>query len=355
MDDRDAAVAHALTGAVVTTWTVTPPARLTPLTNGVNNLVFRVETAAGPPRILRIYRNHADLDRVRHEVALLAALRAATLPFAVPTPLPTRTGALIHILQLDDDWLAGALAVLWTELAGTHPDPVNHAQAEAAGAALALLDIALAAINATTLPGRAAPPLRKLRQRVSAPDDIETALLQLPLPPEDTASLVDHLRSAETHILPLYASLPQQLVHADLDLSNILMEGPRVSGVLDFEFAHVDLRIADLQVLMSSWRPELVGTGAEWGVMEALGRGYTAHLPLQPGEAQALPLLFRLHAIGGLMRSIAWYRQGRRSEQEVLKRAAYMLLCERWLQQNGSRLLAMAQGWPQAGEGRQRH
>jgi homoserine kinase type II len=355
MDDRDAAIAHALTGAVDTTWSGTPPARLTPLTSGANNLVFRVETAAGPPRILRVYRNHADLDRVRHEVALLAALRAAALPFAVPTPLPTHTGALIHILQLDDDRLAGALAVLWTEMAGTHPDPGNHAQAEAAGAALALLDTALAAINPTTLPGRAAPPLRELRQRVSAPADIETALLQLPLPPEDTASLIDHLRSAETHILPLYASLPQQLVHADLDPSNILMEGARVSGVLDFEFAHVDLRIADLLVPLAGWRPELFGTGAEWGVMEALGRGYTAHLPLLPGEAQALPLLFRLHAIGGLLRSIAWYRQGRRSEQDMLERAAHTLLCERWLQQNESRLLTMAQGWPQAGEELQRH
>ena len=348
MDNLDAAVVNALAGAVVTIWPITPPARLAPLTGGVNNLVYRVETSASPAHVLRVYHNHADVDRVRHEVALLAALRAAALPFAVPTPLATRMGVLVHTLELENDQLAGALAVVWTEVAGTHPDPADHGQAEATGAALALLDMALAAVDPTTLPGRATLPLRDLRRRVSAPDDIEAALLQLPLPAEDTASLMDQLRVAETQIPLLYASLPQQLVHADIGPSNILVDGAQVTGVLDFEFAHSDLRIADLLVPLSWWRPELFGTGAEWDIMEALGRGYTAHLPLLPGEAQALPLLFRLRTIGGLLRDVAWYRQGRASKQRVLERAAYTLMRERWLQRNESRLLAMADRWPQA-------
>ena len=178
----------------------------------------------------------------------------------------------MHTLELENDQLAGALAVVWTEVAGTHPDPADHGQAEATGAALALLDMALAAVDPTTLPGRATLPLRDLRRRVSAPDDIEAALLQLPLPAEDTASLMDQLRVAETQIPLLYASLPQQLVHADIGPSNILVDGEQVTGVLDFEFAHSDLRIADLLVPLSWWRPELFGTGAEWDIMEALGR-----------------------------------------------------------------------------------
>ena len=84
MDNLDAAVVNALAGAVVTIWPITPPARLAPLTGGVNNLVYRVETSASPAHVLRVYHNHADVDRVRHEVALLA----------VPTPLATRMGVL---------------------------------------------------------------------------------------------------------------------------------------------------------------------------------------------------------------------------------------------------------------------
>ena len=41
----------------------------------------------------------------------------------------------------------------------------------------------------------------------------------------------------------LYATLPQQLAHEDFDPSNVLMEGARVTGVLDFEFCARDLRV----------------------------------------------------------------------------------------------------------------
>lgn len=347
MDDLGAAVARALTLALATIWPIATPARLTPLTAGRNNLVYRVEASAHPPRILRVYRNHADVDRVRYEVALLAALHDVPLPFAVPTPLATRAGAFVHQLPVADDVLSGALAVLWTQVAGTHPDPADESQAEVVGEALALLDLALAAIDPTALPGRATPPLRDLRRRVSAPDDIEAVLLQLPLPAEDTAYLMRQLHWVEAQILPLYASLPQQLVHGDIGPSNVLMDGARVTGVLDFEFSHYDLRITDPLVPLSWWNPELFGTGAEWGMLNALGRGYTAHLPLLPGEVQALPLLFRLRAIGGLLRDLAWHRQGRASAERVLERAAYTLERDRWLQRNESRLLAMAERWSQ--------
>jgi homoserine kinase type II len=343
MDELDAAAAAALTTALVTAWPMAPPIRLMPLTAGRNNLVYRVEAPASPPCILRVYRNHADVDRVRHEVALLAALRDTPLPFAVPTPLATRAGALVHQLPADDDALAGALAVLWTHLDGTHPDPADAGEAEATGAALALLDIALAAITPAALPGRATLPIGELRRRVSAPDDVEGALLRLPLAREDVAALLGQLESVEVAIAPLYASLPQQLVHGDVGPSNVLMDGARVTGMLDFEFSHPDLRIWDLLVPLSWWHPDLFGTGAEWGIMEALGRGYTAYLPLLPAEVRAIPLLFRLRSLGGLLRDLSWHAQGRISEQRMLERAAYTLMREHWLGLNASRLLAMAE------------
>src|SRR5258708_4180939 len=90
MDDLDAPGTVALPTALATTWPMTTPIRLMPLTAGRNNLVYHVEASASLPCILRVYRNHADVARVRYEVALLAALRDTPLPFAVPTPLATR-------------------------------------------------------------------------------------------------------------------------------------------------------------------------------------------------------------------------------------------------------------------------
>jgi homoserine kinase type II len=346
MSDLDtAALARILTVAVTTIWPVTPPVRLTPLGDGYNSLVYRVEAPASASRILRISRNHADIDRARHELAILAALRESSLPFAAPTPLATRAGALVHQLAVEDGVLSGALAILWMELPGAHPNPADRRQAEAAGAALALLDLALAAIDPATLPGQMRPPLRELRRVVSAPEDIERLLGQLPLPEQDTDELLRLLHLVEAELPPLYAHLPQQLVHADFDPSQILMDGTRVTGIIDFEFSHYDLRIADLAVPLALWVRDLSGAGAEWATLEALGRGYSAHLVLLPEEAQALPLLLRTRAIGGLLRDIAWLRQGRVSVERVVWRASYALARERWLRRNTSRLVAMAERW----------
>jgi Ser/Thr protein kinase RdoA (MazF antagonist) len=125
------------------------------------------------------------------------------------------------------------------------------------------------------------------------------------------------------------------------------MEGTRVTGILDFEFSHVDLRVEDLSVPLAVWPRDLFGTGAEWGVLDAFGRGYTTHLPLAPEEVKALPDLLRLRSIGGLLRDIGWHCQGRVSEARVLWRAAHSLARERWLQQNESRLLAAVERWMQ--------
>jgi homoserine kinase type II len=345
MDEPDAAALLALSSEVAAIWPLTPPARLMSLTTGQNSLVYRVEDSAGVRRILRVYRNHSDLGRVQHETALLAALRNARLPFAVPTPLATRAGALVHQLQLVDRILCGALAVLWEELPGAHPDPADDEQAQAAGTALALLDLALAAIDPSSLSGCATPPYKELRWRVSAPDDIEDILLQLPLPANDTAELLSQLHVVEAQLPRLYDYLPQQLIHGDFDPSQVLMDGAQVTAIIDFEFSRCDLRIAELAVPLALWPQDLFGTGAEWGVLDALSRGYTTRLPLLPEEVQALPLLVRLRSIGGLLRDIGWHRQGRVSAERVLWRAVYSVQRERWLQQNEPSLLAVAARW----------
>jgi homoserine kinase type II len=338
---------QALTLVVGTTWPLPTPTRLTSLGAGQNSLVYRVEAHATESRILKVYRNHADVARVQYEVALLNALRGAPLPFPLPTPLSTREGTLIHQLSVESGNLSGALAVLWTELPGSHPDPSDERQAHVAAAALALLDLALADIDSAMLPGRPTLPLHELRRRVSAPDDVEDALLQLPLHPQEITELLRLLEQVEAQIPPLYAHLPQQLVHADLDPTQVLMEGDQVTGIIDFEFSHHDLRIYDLAVPLALWPRDIFDTGAEWKLMEALGCGYTAHLRLLPQELRTLPLLLRVRAIGGLLRDIGWQRQGRVSMARVVDHAAYTLARERWLQRNEPRLLAMAYQWCQ--------
>jgi Ser/Thr protein kinase RdoA (MazF antagonist) len=301
MDDLTPAVVSALTRAltrvVIATWPLMPPAHLTPLTAGGNNLTYRVETSASPAYVLHVLRSHRDVDRLRHEVAVLDALQRMALPYATPTALPTGAGTLVHQLPLDEQeatLLAGALAVLWTEVTGQHPEPANLDQAEATGAALALLDLALAAIDPAALPGHGALPMRDLRRHHSDFDPVAAVLSRFPLSRQDIAHLMDQLRVVEAGLASLAATgLSQQLIHADLGPDDVLMNGVdgvdsvRVSGVLDFEFDRFDVRIHDLLVALSGWNPELFGTGTELRLMNECPRSRLCCPPAAPGRRGA--------------------------------------------------------------------
>ena len=358
VDTLDDAALAKLALAAVSTWPLPEGAHLTPFTDGANNLTLRVDApvaapddSAGGTHVLRIYRNHADIARVRHEVALLAALRAQALPFALPAPVASRAGPLLQHLvlsskrQVQGQMPTTALAVLWRYLPGTHPDPADAHQAEAAGAAAALLDQALATLDPASLPGRPTPPLGDLRRRLPLLDNPDDALQALPVPARVREALVRQWHLVEEQGPPLYARLPQQIVHGDFDPSNVLFDVGRVSGVLDFEFSGPDLRVIDLLVPLNWWPLHQFGTGAEWPIMEAIGRGYTAHLPLLAEELQALPALFRLRAIGGMLHRIVRYRQGLMTTDQLLARVAFMQERVRWLRQHERRLLTMVGHW----------
>jgi homoserine kinase type II len=151
----------------------------------------------------------------------------------------------------------------------------------------------------------------------------------------------------EEQVPSLYVSLPQQLIHGDMDQHNILMDGTRVTGMLDLEFSGRDLRIVDLLVPLTWWPLALFGSGAEWAVLDALGQGYTSCLPLRADELEALPLLFRLRIIGGLLNRVTRVLRGHGTEQQVIERVAYTLERERWLQSNEKQLRLLTQTWKQ--------
>ena len=73
-------------------WSLAPPIQFEPFATGVNNRSWLVTTASDR-FVLKTYRDVTDPDRLAFEHALLAALDAATLPFAVPVPIPASSGA----------------------------------------------------------------------------------------------------------------------------------------------------------------------------------------------------------------------------------------------------------------------
>ncbi len=324
------------------TWALPGPRRVTPLAQGTNNVVQRVETPAGD-YVLRLYGNHADPGRLRFEHQVLALLDALRLPFALPLPLPAVTGERAALLS---DEQGDTLATLTPFIAGDAPQRDDLPQAEAAGEALGILDVALAQVEASdalassaTYSWRSYGDLEHCHPLV--PDPL-AALQTLPVDEEVRRRLVARYRwLMEEQIPALYASLPQQLAHEDYGPDNILMKGTSVTGVLDFEFCAHDLRAMDLLVALSWWPVEQFGSGAEWPIIEAFTRGYARRVTLTGPEIEAMPTLYILRAYTSLIHRLGRQRQGLSSEQAVTARATAALEREDWLEAHGEQWLQL--------------
>jgi homoserine kinase type II len=315
-------------------WGIAGPWRGESLTHGTNNLVERVETPAGV-YALRIYSNTADAARLRFERDVLAQLTEARLPFALPAPLPAVDGAYLVETQTAQ---GRALATLSPYIPGQPPDRDDLDQATAAGEALGQLTVAMAQLDtpAEGISWRSSGDLAHCHPLVPDPP---AAFAELPLPGGQRQRLLSGYAALIARIPDLYATLPQQLVHEDFDPGNVLMEGTRVSGVLDFEFCARDLRAMDLAVALTWWPARHYGTGAEWPVIAAFSHGYARYLTLTDGELQALPMLFHLRAYTSLIHRLGRARQSLSTLDEALARAEAAIAREDWLAANGARLI----------------
>src|SRR5215469_7628433 len=76
-------------------WDLQGPFSIRLLAEGsTNNFVYLLETSTGDRYVVRLYRNHIDSARLNFEHSVLTALQRQDLSFAVPLPIPTRTGEL---------------------------------------------------------------------------------------------------------------------------------------------------------------------------------------------------------------------------------------------------------------------
>ena len=322
---------------ILRAWALPQPAHVRPLAHGTNNEMFAVETSAGA-FVLRVYANHADVSRVRFEQAVLARLAVSGLPFALPVPLPTASGEPFARIAADEGEVLATLAML---LPGAHPDRGDLAQARAGGEALGQLDVALAHLPSIDVQGavgwRSYGDLAHCHPLVPDP---RAAILELPVAEDIRERLVRTYDALLKRIPVLYAALPRQLAHEDYAPDNLLMEGARVTAVLDFEFCALDVRAMDLTVALSWWPgEERFGTDGEWPILRAVAAGYARHVTLTAEEAQAMPTLYLLRAYTSLIHRLGRHRQGLSPMGAVTDRAQAAIAREDWVQAHGNRLV----------------
>jgi homoserine kinase type II len=249
------------------------------ITEGVENSNFLLITERGR-FILTLYERRVDPADLPFFLGLMDHLAAKGVP--CPTPVHGRDGeALRH--------LCGRPAAIVSFLEGVSPRRVLPAHCAALGKSLARLHLAGAGFAMTRPNALSVQGWRSLFEACRAGADRVLDGLE--------AEIDQELAELE-HAWPL--ELPRGIIHADLFPDNAFFQGERLTGIIDFYFACIDLIAYDLAVCLNAWCFEPDGAFNITKARQMLA-AYRAEREFTPAELEALPLLARGAALRFLL------------------------------------------------------
>lgn len=242
------------------------------IAEGVENSNYLVETTRAR-YILTLFEKRVDVAELPYFLGLMTHCADAGLP--VPRPIPDRRGEALQTL-------AGRPACLIEFAPGVSVTTPTPAEARATGAALGRFHAATADF-AGERPNSLGPE-GWARLAASCAGKLDAV-----------APGLDALIVAETGRITTDwpTHLPRATIHADLFPDNVLLLGGRVTALIDFYFACIDIRAYDFAVTHSAWTFAPDGTGFDPAIAAALVEGYRSAHPLSEAEVAALPILCR--------------------------------------------------------------
>jgi len=309
---------------LLTRWGIPGRAELVRTERGTNNQTFAV--VLGRCRwALRISEN-LTAEQVHAEHRLLARLRGAGLPFAVPEPVPTLAGDTVA------DTPAGP-ATLCRWIPGVRPELASEQALARFGRAIGLLSDALRNVPLADAPHDwRGDPLRPHPEMPGVPE------LTRQLSPEHAARLEAGARHVGTWWSAVGRDLPVQVVHGDPAAANTLVDERtgQVTALLDFEIAGADFRVQDLVAALTQ-SPVL--DGPEWPRrVAALMRGHACALRLDPAELQAIPALLIYRCVGSVLWRAGRWGRGQAKRADVIDRLDHLAATMTWLATSADQL-----------------
>jgi homoserine kinase type II len=241
------------------------------IASGIENTNYFVTTSNGR-FVLTLFEKLSAIE-LPFYLNLMAHLARHGIP--CPSPVANRHDQFLGELN-------GKPACIVSRLAGKSLTEPNAANCAAVGAMLAQMHVA----------GRSfAEPMENPRGAVWR----ESAAMQvLPfLAAQDAALLRSEVASHALHTL---AALPQGIVHADLFRDNVLFDGERVGGLIDFYFACNDCLLYDVAITVNDWCVGAEST-LDLARTRALLDAYHAVRPFTAQETDMWPVALRAAAL----------------------------------------------------------
>ena len=243
---------------------------------GIENTNYFVDTTGGR-WVLTLFERLGPAELPYH-LNLMRHLAARGI--ACPDPVADADGALWSML-------AGRPAALVTRLPGCGVDRPTIAHAAPVGELLARMHVAAADFP------EAQPDPRGLAWQVDT-----AARLAPRLPAAAAALLADELGAQRRfHDDDAARALPRGATHADLFRDNLLFDGDRIGGVIDFYFAGTNPWIYDLAVVCNDWCIDDASGRLDPARLDALVGAYRRVRPLGDAERDAWPMMLRAAAL----------------------------------------------------------
>lgn len=251
---------------------------------------FRVAGASGA-YALKLAHPADPVEWIDFEITCVehALARDPALPLARSLTARGATGTGSQRPEIEGRF---ARCAPWLPGEALRTSPRSLAQARAVGRMQGRLSAALADLEH---PGASRPVAWDLQHLAALRPQVDA----VPAPTRDLVAAV--LRAHERRVAPAVAELPWQVVHADANLDNVLVDADdpaRVVAVLDFGDATRTARVFDLAIAASYLVP--IGAGAPdptggdapaADVLAAVADGAADAIELTADERALLPLL----------------------------------------------------------------
>ncbi|KOY13618.1 hypothetical protein AMS66_27155 [Paenibacillus xylanivorans] len=309
---------------------------------GMNNSTFMVEIDQGC-YVLRQYETHNDLMKIAFEHEVLAALSRSDFELHVPAPvnLPDNKDATFLVVQ-DRSSGRSKIVTLFHYRVGHNPVWNTPEQLSGLGKAAGKLSSVMASLPISLAP--VYPPYYQIQE--AYPLCSPEKLLQLCTSPPDTLmACADDLQNLKVVLPDLFDTLrgmevlPHQLVHGDLNASNVLADSQEgICAILDFEFATWDLRVMELAVPMSDLLTMDKEEAWVWAALEGLIQGFRQQVSLEPKELSVIPELILLRSLDVVMHFISRLFEGTDEPEVAVQQIRKLRERVHWMKVNEERL-----------------